>query len=379
MTASTLASLTATPRRRARVRISDVANALGLTKGTVSRALNGYDDIAEGTRLRVQRQAEAMGYRPLSQAQTIRTGRARSLGLVLQADVHDAHRPFLSEFLAGMSQVASARNWSLTVATASSADEMTETFDRLIDERKADGFILPRTLLDDPRITHLRAADIPFILFGRTGNPEGCAWFDIRGEDAMRDAVLRLHGLGHRRIGFVGGKPEHTFSRIRRDGFLEGLSQAGLAHEPALMRDHAVSREEGAVAAQALMHGPNPPTALVFAVDMAAIGAYGALKRLGLTVGRDVSIISYDGIPEAAYCDPPLTTFSVDTRAAGARLAAMLIERIRGAAPEDLRETAAAQLCTGGSDAAPFMQSDDIARKVRAQSLRKMSKREETI
>lgn len=365
-------------RRKARVRIADVAVALGLTKSTVSRALNGYSDIAETTRLRVQRKAEAMGYRPLSLAQAIRTGRARSLGLVLQSDVHDAHRPFLAEFLAGMTQSASAQNWTLTVATAHGDDEMRDTFDRLLDERKADGFVLPRTLKSDPRIHHLLETNVPFILYGRTADETGCAWFDIRSEDATRSAVRRLADLGHQRIGYVGGRDEHTFSALRRDGYLRGLEDVGQRPDSEIIRSCAVSREEGAVAAQALMHSRRPPTAVVFAVDMAAIGAFAALRSLGLKVGRDVSIISYDGIPEAAYTDPPLTTFSVDTRAAGSRLAEMLIERIRGTAPEDLRETVAARLCSGGSDGPPCMTSEDIALHVHNQTIRKMSKREET-
>ena len=352
-------------RRRSRVRIADVAAALGLTKGTVSRALNGYPDISDSTRLRVKRKAEVMGYRPLSQAQTIRTGRARSIGLVLQADVHDAHRPFLSEFLAGLTQATSDLNWTLTVATAHGNQDMRETYDRLLDERKADGFIIPRTLLDDPRIDHLREAEVPFVLFGRTRNPEGCAWFDIRGEDAMAEAVRRLHDFGHRRIGFVGAAPEHTFSLLRLDGYRRSLAAVGLEPDESIVRDHAVTREDGAVAAQALMFAEKPPTAIVFAVDMAAIGAYNALRRLDLRIGQDVSIVSYDGIPEAAYCDPPLTTFGVDTRAAGVRLATMLIDRIRGTAPEDLRETVAAQICTGGSDGPPARTSEEIARHVR--------------
>lgn len=352
--------------RPARVRIADVAEALGLTKGTVSRALNGYPDIAESTRLRITRKAEAMGYRPLSQAQAIRTGRARSIGLVLQGDVHDAHRPFLSEFLAGLTQAASDHDWTLTVATAYGDQDTRATYDRLLDERKADGFILPRTLLKDPRVRHLRAMDVPFILYGRTGDPSGCAWFDIRGEDAMKEAVQRLYALGHRRIGFVNGTPEHTFSALRYDGFLCGLKAVGLTEDQSLIRGNAVTREDGAVAIQALLHHPNPPTAVVFAMDMPAIGAYAAVRRLGLQIGQDVSIISYDGIPEAAYCDPPLTTFGVDTRAAGLRLGAMLIARIRGTAPEELRETAPAQLCRGGSDGPMTKTPKEIARYIRA-------------
>jgi len=78
--------------QRLRVTISDVSEALGLTKSTVSRALNGYADISESTRLRVRRAADKMGYRPLSHAQAIRTGRTKSLGLVIQMADHDAQR-----------------------------------------------------------------------------------------------------------------------------------------------------------------------------------------------------------------------------------------------------------------------------------------------
>ena len=94
-----------------RATIADVARALDLTKSTVSRAMNGYPDIAQATRLRVQRMAEEMNYQPLSHAQAIKTGFTRSLGLVLQLSDHDAHRPFLAEFLAGVSACASRCLW----------------------------------------------------------------------------------------------------------------------------------------------------------------------------------------------------------------------------------------------------------------------------
>ncbi|MEO0989976.1 MAG: LacI family DNA-binding transcriptional regulator, partial [Pseudomonadota bacterium] len=178
-----------------------MAQELGLAKGTVSRALNDYPDISERTRMRVKRKALEMGYAPLAHAQAIRTGRARSLGLVLQMGQPDTQRPFLAEFLAGVTTAASRKRWSLTTATAPSEPEVLETMQRLIEERKADGFILPRTKINDPRVELVKAQDVPFVLYGRTGDPSECAWFDILGETAMEDAVHRLHRFGHRRIG----------------------------------------------------------------------------------------------------------------------------------------------------------------------------------
>ena len=207
VSAETAAQPAARPGAR-RVKISDVAEALGLAKGTVSRALNGYPDIAEATRLRVTRAAERMGYRPLAQAQAIRTGRARALGLVLNAGRADAHKPFLTDFLDGISRAASEESWTLTVATAMDEADEVATLARLVDERKVDGFILPRTKLHDPRIDLLRERAVPFILYGRTADPTGCAWFDIAGEEAMAAAIDRLQAAGHRRIGFINGGTE---------------------------------------------------------------------------------------------------------------------------------------------------------------------------
>jgi len=350
--------------RPARVTISDVAEALGIAKGTVSRALNGYPDISESTRLRVARMAERMGYAPLAHAQAIRTGRMRALGIVLQIGEHDAQRPFLAEFLAGLTAAASAESWTLTVATAPTEEGTLSTMRRLIDERKADGFILPRTKTDDPRIRLLRDLDVPFVLWGRTGDPTGCAWFDILGEDAMGEAVMRLHDFGHRRIGYVCGGSEFNYSALRHDGYRSALAALGLGYDPAIVGGGAMTPEAGAVEGRRLLRAEHPPTAMICATDMGALGVYRALGEAGLAVGRDVSVIAYDGIPEGAYAAPPLTTFEVDSREAGSRLARLLIRRIRGEMPEELRETAHARLRVRASDGPPAMTSDDLRERL---------------
>ena len=198
-------------------------------------------------------------------------GRERS-GLVLQTDIKGAQRPFLSDFLAGITSAASAEFWTLTVATSAGGEEMLSALRRLANERKSDGFILPRTRFDDARVRLLRELDVPFVLFGRVGNPDRCAWFDILGEEAMRDAVLRLAAHGHRRIGFVNAAEEYNFSRLREEGFRAGMAQAALALDESLMVGEAMSREAGRDATRRLLGAALPPTAIVFAVDLAALG-----------------------------------------------------------------------------------------------------------
>lgn len=348
-------------RARTRVTIADVANHLGVTKSTVSRALNGYTDISDSTRLRISRAAERLGYRPLSHAQAIRTGRVRSLGLVLQVDNEDSARPFLADFIAGVTQAASAENWTVTIATAETERGVQETLSRLVDEHKADGFILPRTRSRDKRVEALRAQDIPFIMFGRTEDPSGCSWYDIKGEDAMRAATARLASQGHRRIAHVPGGSEYTYSKLRIDGYRDGLTAAGLSIDPALITSPAITHDAGEAATRSLLMLAEPPTAITFAVDRAALGAYRVAQDLGLRIGSDFSVIAYDGIPEGAYANPGLTTFAVNSRQAGDRLASLLIKRIRGAAPEELRELAPATLVERGSDGPPRLTPAELA------------------
>lgn len=336
-----------------RTTILDLAQHCGVSKGTVSRALNGYPDISDRTRRRIETAAKTLGYQPMGGAQGIRTGRTRSLGLVLQIDEHDGHRAFLTEFLAGLSEAASAEHWSLTVATATDMNGTLETMQRLTSERKADGFILPRTLTDDPRADLLSRLGVPYVLFGRVADADGAVWYDLRGEDAMRDAVLRLAALGHKRIGFIGGGAQYSYSPLRAMGYRNGLRQAGLEADPALEARDAMTEADGAAHAAALLDLDAPPTAIVTAVDRTAFGVYRVAAERGLTIGQDLSVISYDGLPEGALMKPPLTTYSVDMRQAGARLATLLIALVRGANPAGLRETEAATLLARGSDRPP--------------------------
>jgi LacI family transcriptional regulator len=347
-----------------RVTISDVSDALGVTKSTVSRALNDYSDISETTRLRVRRMAEKMGYHPLSHAQAIRTGQSKSLGFVVQMGDHDAQRPFLAEFLAGLSQGASAEGWTLTIAASDSDEATTQIFTDMIRNRKADGFVLPRSMVADPRVAMLRDADVPFVLFGRSLEPEGCAWFDVLGERAMADAVRYLAELGHQRIGFINGGMQYTYGALRQDGFEQGMMRAGLASHVDHVRQGAMTMDAGEDAAMQILGSEVPPTAIVCAVDMAALGVYRAVEKLGLRIGKDVSVIAYDGIPEGAHLRPPLSTHAVDFTLAGQRLSALLIQRIKGGDPEELRETVEATFLNRGSTGPPILSSEALAQAI---------------
>ncbi|KKD60826.1 LacI family transcriptional regulator [Grimontia sp. AD028] len=330
--------------REKRPTINELSKALGLSKGTVSRALNDYPDISPITKQRVREKAKEMGYRALSYAQAIKTGQVCAIGLVLNLGSDNAHRPFLTNFIDGISRAVSRHNWTLTVATANGEKDELQTLRRLIDEHKVDGFILPRSKAHDPRIALLKEEGVPFVIFGRSQDLDNVSFFDIRGEAAMRESVQILARRGHKRIAFVNGGDEYNYSHLREDGFRQGMQLSGLEVDESLMLCGGITKAAGQRLGGVLLSQSEPPTAVVCALDIAALGIYRAASERGIEIGKNLAVIGYDGLPESEFASPPLTTFSVDMRYSGEQLATLLLRQINGERPEDLRKLVNAQL-----------------------------------
>ncbi len=136
----------------------------------------------------------------------------------------------------------------------------------------------------------------------------------------MQNAVAELYRLGHRRIGFLPGGIGYNYTKLRTEGYLDGLAKVGLELDAALIGPNAVNKQQGADATHSLLCQDIPPTAILCSVDHAAIGAYDAIRSMGLEVGKEVSVIAYDGVPEGAILNPQLSTYAVDTKHAARAL-----------------------------------------------------------
>lgn len=348
------------------ITIEQVAQHLGLAKGTVSRALNNYSDISNATRDRVLAAVDEFGYHPSNSARSLKSGRVETVGIVLPASTAHISDPFLAEFLDGVSAALGRHGMDLLVTTAPDTDDAVAVYKRLIAAAKVDGFIITRTLTVDARIFFLVRHGIPFVAHGRTADPRGYAWLDVDNEGAFAEAVAHLADLGHRHIGFVGGPAELNLARLRRDGFARGLRENGIERDPDLEVEAAMTEEGGLEAAETLLALTRPPTALLCATDALAIGAVLALRKAGLTVGRDVSVVGYDGVPVAAHIDPPITTLVQNTRDAGERVAEMLMAVIEHVDPVSLQEMKTARLVRRASDGPPTRTPEELRRLIDA-------------
>ena len=336
-----------------------------MAKGTVSRCLNGYDDVSPATRARVLAAATELGYRPSSVARNLRRGRVDTVGVVLSTGDGALWRPHLAQFIDGVSRGLAERGLDMLLATCPSGAEAAACCERLEQTRKVDAFIVMRTESHDPRIDYLRRSGALFVAHGRTADCDDFAWFDIDNAGAFRKAALELATLGHRRIALIGGSNRLNFARARLEGYLQGLAEAGLEADPALRLSGGLNEIAGHRGARRLMALPAPPTALICIVDAVAIGAMRALRDLGLRIGREVSVIGYDGVPYGDLTDPPLSTFQQRSLQSGAKTAALLTRLMDGENPIDLQTLEPADFVSRESHGPPAISSAALGARLR--------------
>lgn len=311
--------------------LKQLAKHLNLSQTTVSRALNGYPEVNAETRRRVDEVARRVGYRPNPHAMRLATGRSHAIGHVLPSDRMLLIDPHFSDFIAGAGDVYSANGFDVMLHAGGSEDEQT-VYRRYAQSGAVDGVVVMGPRLNDWRIELLTELELPFIVHGRVGDAEdGYAWLDIDNRGAFRQATKLLTDLGHRRIGLINGNEAFTFARHRRQGYEDSLHAAGIAIDPAIMTSDAMTEENGYRHAKRLLMSDGRPSALLLSSMLSVSGAMRAAHELNLQIGSDVSLIAHDdGLPflNAEGLVPSLTTVRSSIRAAGSRVAELLIEMI---------------------------------------------------
>jgi LacI family transcriptional regulator len=327
--------------------LAKIAQSLGLSVTTVSRALGGFDEVALATRERVRAEAERIGYRANKTARRLQSGRSEAIGLVLPANPGQFDDPFFLRLMAGIGPRLAEADLDLIVMAAPPGPEELRAYQHLLDGRRVDGVLVARTRRHDERIAFLLDHGFPFVAHGRTQDVRPYAWVDTDGTAAMDAATERLIGLGHRRIALINALPSFNYAHDREAGWRRALRHAGL---PDTLRAESHPTEaEGEEAARQLLRMPDPPTALLCATDRLAAGAMRAAIGCGLVVGRDVSVIGFDNLPFASYTHPRLTTIEQPVEQSGAVMVEML-QLLAGADPAGLHTMLPTRLVVRASD-----------------------------
>jgi LacI family transcriptional regulator len=329
-----------------------LAQQLGLSITTVSRALAGYSDVSAATRARVEEKAAEIGYRPNASARQLKTGRSDAVGLVIPAGTSGFGDPFLAELIGAVGTALSERDLDLLVTAVEDGDEEAAAIRRLVTGRKVDGLILPRTRWYDPRIELLLELRFPFVTHGRSARSGEHAWLDIDGERAFMVLAERLIAAGHRRITMLNAPESYAYAVTRAAGFRQAAKRAKLgALDTPIVPLAAATAAAAEAALPALFEGDDRPTAIACATDQIAYGAMAGLRGIGLRAGRDIAVVGYDDLPLSALTSPTLTTMRQPIRQEGRRMVEMLLERIAGKPASELTELWQAELVERESDA----------------------------
>ncbi len=322
------------------MKLKDLAHELGLSQTTVSRALNGFPEVNEATRQRVVEAAARHGYRPNDNARRLATGRAGAFGIALPLRRSLHFGPHMSEFLSGISERLAQHEIDLVVAPLDDDDEL-PAFRRMAASKRVDAVIISAPTPHDHRIAAMTELGLPFILHGRSESEIPHAWLDIDNEGAFYRATSHLIDLGHTRIAMVNGPEDQTFAIHRDRGFRRALLDRGLVPDPALIGGGPFTDENGFRLAQAFLERRPRPTAFLAGSMMTALGMFRALRLAGLQLGTDVSMIAHDDVFPYLNADnmvPSMSTTRSSIRAAGLRIAELLLQMRDGKPPSSIHE-----------------------------------------
>jgi LacI family transcriptional regulator len=309
--------------RPSRVRLADVARRAGVSTTTASRALNGRGELTDGTRAAVLEAATQLGFRPSPFAQSLRTQRSRTIGLIVP---HIAHPFYASVFQGAQAFLRDVGYRVILVDSGEDPDRVADGISTLLDHW-VDGILICTTPFTADRFRELLHGTA-CVFIDETVEGVGAGSVTLENEEGVGQLVRHLAGHGHQRIAFLGGPGDNTDGRERRDGFVATMAALGLPAEPALIRDCEWNLRSGIEQTRELLRMEPRPTAVVAASAELALGALAAARSHPLRLPEELALACFDDTYFAPLLEPALTVVSYDSPAMGARSAALLIDAI---------------------------------------------------
>lgn len=289
--------------------IRDVARAAGVSVATVSRAMNGADNVLPQTKQRILDAARDLRFTPSGAARSLITRRTDTIGALLP----DLHGEYFSELIRGMDQAARARRLHLLVSSShDNADEAAAALRAM--NGRVDGLVVMSPHASAEFLGHNLPSGLPVVLVNTGVNLPGHAHFAIDNFGGARTMTRHLVAAGHQRIAFIGGPAGNHEAQERERGYRAGL-RAGMQE---MILEGQFNEESGWAAGRRILQTKPRPNAVFAANDIMAIGCLAAFNDAGVRVPEDIALGGFDDIPVARYVAPALTTIHVPIAALGA-------------------------------------------------------------
>jgi LacI family transcriptional regulator len=312
------------------ITLKQLSQLAGVHPSTVARVLNEdpRQRVSAEVRERILELAREHHYQPNSVARSLRTKRSRVVGALIP----DIANPFFALLFRGMEDALAQHDYSIILANSDDQPLRESRSLAMLRGRQVDGLILATARRQDPAVKELVAERVPFVLVNRHTDRDAVPAVVPDDRGGTIAAVEHLIALGHRRIAHIAGPDDVTTGYIRRTAYLETMRAHGLSNDPALVALGSYREAGGHEAMRTLLALEDLPTAVFAVNDLAAMGAMRAIREMGLTIPRHISVVGFNDLPPAVQISPRLTSVHVPLHAMGAMAAERLLEQLLGAA-----------------------------------------------
>jgi LacI family transcriptional regulator len=298
------------------VSIRDISKHVGLSVSTVSKALNGYTDIAAETRATVLKATRDLGYHPNTVARNLRRQRTEKIGVVYPA--HAFESEVMMGFFRGVVLAAEGHGYNLTLYTAPAADS--EALRQICRSREIDGMILMGTSIAgvlQASVKLLQQEKTPFIVLGHPVSTKNVPFIASDNKAGIQSLMKHLLGQGHKRIAYIARSDDPENNAARFSAYKQALKKAKIPFRTEYVVEAPFAPYSGMSAMKLLLELPKPPSAVVAFNDHIAIDACRAALERGRKVPEDIAIAGYGNIPSALITTPAITTVAMPLREMG--------------------------------------------------------------
>lgn len=309
------------------ITIDDVAKTAGVSVSTVSRVLNGKDDVAESTIVKVQSVVQELGYASSLAARGMRSHRTNVIGLIMP----DVASSYCHEILRGVNRAIAQLDKDLIIYTSGGGEKANIAHHERSYVALLNGSITDGVVVVTPTATQF-TTHAPLVIIDPNNDAPDYPAIIATNREGSFAAMNYLFGLGHRRIGYITGRMELASSIQRVQGYKDGLSAAGIPVDEELIEISDFSTENAVNCARRLLSLPNRPTAIIAANDIMAVGVYQVAKEIGLKIPEDLSVMGFDNLGFSSLMIPALTTVDQFVEDTGTIATQMVVKLVNGEA-----------------------------------------------
>ena len=312
----------------ARITIEDVAKHAGVSIKTVSRVLNKEVNVREQTRTKVQAAIDELKYQPDPVARRLAGSRSFLIGLLYDSSSAGG---YITDVQGGVLKQCRAEHYELLIHPCDPLGDIVPEIDGMIGQLRIDGIVLTPPLCDSPALLEaLRKRNIPFVSIAPGEKSYASGEVHTNDREACAEMTSYLASLGHEKIGFVIGHPDHKAVGNRYLGYRDGLDRSGLEFNEKMVAQGYSSFESGVDCGILLLRQHNPPTAIFASNDEMAAGIVRVASQLGMKVPDDLSVVGFDDIALSRQLTPPLTTIRQPIREMAETATQLLLSILRG-------------------------------------------------